>query len=369
MTISLGTCDMFRRNMTNCERLEFMEATQMEHIDIFAGLISGHSCHNSTIPDINQGPQGLLRSDSYLQEPDDGKYAFLHLSPDTETVTEDYNRTVPLLLFPSNVISVKIPNMKVRIRILVVLDLVTLAFFTIDFILRLLSCPSIFSYFKSVINILDTAALVGSYLHLVLLEVHGEERYQDELIDVLALMQMLRAVRLLRIVRNITAARVLVYTFRQNVKDLSILLLFLIVGICIFSSLMYTIENKNAEQAFDNVPIGWYWALITMTTVGYGDIYPISVPGKVVACVCAIAGLLLFALTVPIFANHFLSLYQYANLKCFSKLNCKDTVVVASRADLEKEGRVISMVIDQRSEMDTSISQIESEYMPHNLKL
>ncbi|XP_060559368.1 potassium voltage-gated channel protein Shaw-like, partial [Ruditapes philippinarum] len=92
-------------------------------------------------------------------------------------------------------------------------------------------------------------------------------------IDMLEYSQMLRALRLFRIVSSIRAGKVLAYSIRANLKDLSILCLFLIAGMCAFASCFYIAEDKKNVSS---ILIGWYWAVVTMTTVGYGDISPQS---------------------------------------------------------------------------------------------
>jgi hypothetical protein len=146
---------------------------------------------------------------------------------------------------------------------------------------------------------------------------------------------MLRSLRLFRIVANIRAGKVLAYSARKNVKDLSILILFLIAGMCTFASCFYIVEEKTT---IESIPDAWYWAIITMTTVGYGDIEPRTKIGRLLACICAVVGVLLLALTVPIFANHFLILYQHV-----------ETENVVKRLEKKKSPHVKAATEDKRN--------------------
>ncbi|XP_061195753.1 potassium voltage-gated channel subfamily B member 2-like [Saccostrea echinata] len=121
--------------------------------------------------------------------------------------------------------------------------------------------------------------------------------------------QMFRILRLLRSLNRLIAFRVLRYSVRNGRKDLALMLSYMFIGMLIFSNFIYFFESdENIPTMFD----AWWWSLVTMTTVGYGDMYPKSITGKVIGGMCAIYGVLMFAMTVPIFVNTFHSLYKYA---------------------------------------------------------
>ena len=131
----------------------------------------------------------------------------------------------------------------------------------------------------------------------------------DNWLDVIEYLQILRTLRLFRLVKNVRATKVLVYALRQSFKDLLILLMFLFIAVCTFASCVYFAEDR---ANFKSIPTGWWWALVTLTTVGYGDVYPKTWVGRAVGSACALTGVVLIALTLPIFVNTFLTLYQFA---------------------------------------------------------
>ena len=97
---------------------------------------------------------------------------------------------------------------------------------------------------------------------------------------------------------------------RHSYEEVGLLILFLSVGISIFSVLIYSVEKEDADSDLSTIPVGWWWATITMTTVGYGDTCPLTTASKVVATLCIICGLLVVALSISIIFNKFSKYYQ-----------------------------------------------------------
>ena len=107
-----------------------------------------------------------------------------------------------------------------------------------------------------------------------------------------------------------------------------LLVFFLVLGIVIFASLIYYAERiqTNPENDFKSIPLGLWWALVTMTTVGYGDMVPKTYLGMFVGALCALGGVLTVALPVPVIVSNF-SMY-YSHTQARAKLPKKRRRVV-----------------------------------------
>ena len=117
----------------------------------------------------------------------------------------------------------------------------------------------------------------------------------------------------------------------NSYKELGLLTLFMSTGVLVFASLVYFSEKDEEETSFTSIPILFWWAVITMTTVGYGDMYATTGPGMVISLFTRISGVLVMSLPVSIIVNNYYELY--ANTK-WQEITAKRR---ADKKALEKE--------------------------------
>ena len=148
-----------------------------------------------------------------------------------------------------------------------------------------------------------------------------ERNWANTLHNYLEVLYILRILRIFVLVPKYSGLRVLLLTLKVGIADFVLYLMLLILAVLIFATFVFYGEQiyERDNNPFESIIISIYWAVVTITTLGYGDIAPQTPQGRIIACICALCGLVFLALPIPVIVNNFTSFYAYA--KGYQKLS------------------------------------------------
>jgi len=194
------------------------------------------------------------------------------------------------------------------------IETVCIVWFTSELLARFASCPDPVTFFKGAMNAIDLAAIVPYFITLgSLIASRGRGNNQAMPLAILRVVRLVRVFRIFKLSRHSKGLQILGQTIRASLRELGLLIFFLLICVVLFSSAIYFVEVDCKNTFFHSIPEAFWWAVVTMTTVGYGDMRPISPLGKVVGSLCAIAGVLTIALPVPVIVSNFNYFYHREN--------------------------------------------------------
>ncbi|KZC04690.1 Potassium voltage-gated channel protein Shaker [Dufourea novaeangliae] len=205
------------------------------------------------------------------------------------------------------------------------IETICIIWFTFELSVRFLACPNKLNFFRDVMNFIDIIAIIPYFITLGTVMAEEEETIdlpkapvspQDKSTNQAMSLAILRVIRLVRVFRIFKLSRhskglqILGRTLKASMRELGLLIFFLFIGVVLFSSAVYFAEAGTQDSFFKSIPDAFWWAVVTMTTVGYGDMRPVGVWGKIVGSLCAIAGVLTIALPVPVIVSNFNYFYH-----------------------------------------------------------
>ncbi|WP_225872219.1 ion transporter [Pedobacter frigidisoli] len=174
-----------------------------------------------------------------------------------------------------------------------IMEWIFAALFTVEYILRLISIRKPIKYVISPLGIIDLIALLPSYLSIFFIGAQS--------LLVFRALRLLRVFRIFKLGQFLTEINFLTQALKNSLRKISIFLLTVLTITVILGSIMYLVEQR--ENGFSNIPESIYWAIVTITTVGYGDISPVTPIGKFVASVVMLIGYAIIAVPTGIITH------------------------------------------------------------------
>lgn len=187
-----------------------------------------------------------------------------------------------------------------------IFDMISVIIFTIEYILRVWSCNNDpkyahkfhgrLKYVLSFFALIDLIAILPFYIHII---VGLDLRF-------LRILRLLRFLRLFRLTAYMKSARMVRNVFRSRANDLKLSLALILFLIIIASCLVFFAEHLVQPDVFSSIPATIWWAIITVTSVGYGDMVPVTLWGKIFTAIITLMSLMVFALPAGIITAGFL---------------------------------------------------------------
>ena len=186
------------------------------------------------------------------------------------------------------------------------------ALFTIEYILRLICIKKPWRYIFSFLGLIDLLAIIPSYLSIFFAGAQS--------LLVLRALRLMRIFRIFKLVHFLSEMQFLGEAIRGSMRKISIFMLVVLTLVVIMGSIMYLMEG--GQNGFTNIPDSIYWAIVTVTTVGYGDISPVTPAGKILASVLMLLGYGIIAVPTGIVTTEMALAVRNKRQKAEACLNC-----------------------------------------------
>ncbi|XP_056446853.1 potassium voltage-gated channel subfamily A member 10 isoform X2 [Gadus chalcogrammus] len=219
-----------------------------------------------------------------------------------------------------------------------IIETACIVWFFFELFVRFLVCPSKSDFFHNLMNIIDIVSIIPYFVTVVteVVSTPQEHASANMSLAILRIIRLVRVFRIFKLSRHSKGLQILGQTLKASMRELGLLIFFLFIGVILFSSAIYFAEVDEPNTQFVSIPEGFWWAVVTMTTVGYGDMCPITMGGKMVGTLCAIAGVLTIALPVPVIVSNF-NYFYHRETEAEDKLPMTTAVEEAMKLDMENK--------------------------------
>ncbi|XP_076155927.1 voltage-gated potassium channel regulatory subunit KCNF1 [Alosa pseudoharengus] len=190
------------------------------------------------------------------------------------------------------------------------IETVCIGWFTVEYVLRFISSPNKVRFALAFMNVVDFLAIMPFYVVLILTYLGTAMMELANVQQAVQALRIMRIARIFKLARHSSGLQTLTYALKRSFKELGLLLMYMGIGIFVFSALAYTMEQSHPETLFKSIPQSFWWAIITMTTVGYGDIYPKTTLGRCNAAISFLCGVIAIALPIHPIINNFVIYYN-----------------------------------------------------------
>ena len=206
-----------------------------------------------------------------------------------------------------------------------ILDIICMCVFIVEFFLRFLVCPDKLRFFLVWYDTMNAILVITTITSLILelrkdlISTHSTGVFYY----VMKNCNVFRLLLLMRLEKQYMPLKLLILAVKESSRELLLLAFSLLMAMCVFGGLMFCAEIHTDE--FPDIYISLWWALVTITTVGYGDYFPKDLPGRIIGSLCAICGIMLIALPIAVITSKFSDLYGHRTYQYRHQIMCQNT--------------------------------------------
>ncbi|XP_051965394.1 potassium voltage-gated channel subfamily D member 3-like isoform X2 [Xyrauchen texanus] len=227
------------------------------------------------------------------------------------------------------------------------MDTACVMIFTVEYLMRLFAAPSRYRFMRSVMSIIDVVAILPYYIGLVMTN-------NEDVSGAFVTLRVFRVFRIFKFSRHSQGLRILGYTLKSCASELGFLLFSLTMAIIIFATVMFYAEKGSTSSKFTSIPASFWYTIVTMTTLGYGDMVPKTIAGKIFGSICSLSGVLVIALPVPVIVSNFSRIY-HQNQRADKRRAQKVQKARLARMRISKSGSSTAFLHSKRNGLNQSL--------------
>ena len=199
------------------------------------------------------------------------------------------------------------------IKIMETIEVTSAIWFTVDYFVRFFCSPNKVKFLKSFLNTIDLISILPFYIVAILESERGSS------LGVIRVFRLVRVLRVFKLSRHSIGLQIIGSTLKTSISDLGMMFCVLCFSVITFSSAIYYAEHDLKNAQFTSIPDAFWYTLVTMTTVGYGDQVPTTIAGKLIGGLCAVSGVVTIAMVIPIIVTNFEFHYKKSRISAARK--------------------------------------------------
>ncbi|XP_039185674.1 potassium voltage-gated channel subfamily G member 3 isoform X2 [Crotalus tigris] len=211
-----------------------------------------------------------------------------------------------------------------------IIEAICIGWFTAECIVRFIVSKDKCEFVKRPLNIIDLLAITPYYISVLMTIFTGENSQLQRAGVTLRVLRMMRIFWVIKLARHFIGLQTLGLTLKRCYREMVMLLVFVCVAMAIFSALAQLLEHGlkigKPNEGYASIPAACWWVIISMTTVGYGDVCPITVPGRILGGICVVSGIVLLALPITFIYHSFVQCYhelKFRSARCSRSLSAE----------------------------------------------